>query len=197
MTASTATRPAGLPRLVPLNAEAVAAIMRDDRAAAGRLIGARVPEAWPDAELRSALPVHLERLRRSPADIAWGVRGILVDGELLGSAGFKGPPGRDGSVELGYGVVPEARGRGLASAAASALVEWAFRQPGVRRVRATIAPGNTASQVVARRAGLRHVGRAPDAQHGELEVWELGRLRYRIRRLRRSRTAGHSMATIE
>jgi RimJ/RimL family protein N-acetyltransferase len=100
-------------------------------------------------------------------------------------------------VEIGYGVVPAARGHGIAKAAASTLVDWAFRQPGVRRVRATIAPDNHHSQGVARAAGLRRVGMMADAQHGVLEVWEAGRLRYRLRRLRRSRTAGHSAATME
>jgi ribosomal-protein-alanine N-acetyltransferase len=190
------SRPAGVPRLVPIGAEALAAVLREDRATAGKHMGARVPESWPDAELRSALPIHLERLRRDP-HTPWGVRGIVVDGDLLGSAGFKGPPGPDGDVEIGYGVIPEARGRGLASAAAVALVDWALEQPGVRRVRATIVPDNAASQVVARRAGLRRVGRTADVQHGVLDVWELGRLRQRARRLRRSRTAGHSAATIE
>jgi RimJ/RimL family protein N-acetyltransferase len=188
---------AGVPRLVPLDAEMVEAVLAGDRGAAGRKLGATVPECWPEAELHSALPVHLERLRTTPNAAQWGLRAIVVDGDLLGSAGFKGPPGPDRSVEIGYGVIPAARGRGLATAAADVLVAWAMRQPGVRRVRATIAPDNRPSQHVARHAGLHRVGVMADAQHGVLEVWEVGRLRYRISRVRRSRTAGHSSATME
>jgi [ribosomal protein S5]-alanine N-acetyltransferase len=191
------TRPAGTVRLVRVHAAFIEAILADDRVEASRLLGATVPESWPEAELRSALPVHLDRLRAGGDSARWGVRAIVVDGELLGSVGFKGGPGADGAVEVGYGVVPEARGRGLATLSVATLVEWALRQRGVRRVRATIAPANMPSQAVARRAGMRHVGEVADREHGVLEVWELGWLRQRMRRVKRSRTPGHSSATIE
>lgn len=35
-----------------------------------------------------------------------------ADGLAVGDAGFSGPPGGDGEVELGYALVPGARGLG-------------------------------------------------------------------------------------
>ncbi len=181
-TAAVTTQPAGTVRLVRVDAAIIEASWPTTAAEASRHLGATVPESWPEAELRSALPVHLDRLRLGGDAAQWGVRAIVVDGELRGSVGFKGGPGPDGAVEVGYGVVPEARGAGLATLAVATLVEWALRQRGVRRVRATIAPANMPSQAVARRAGLRHVGEMADREHGVLEVWELGWLRQRVRR---------------
>ncbi len=51
----------------------------------------------------------------------WGPRSIVVDGLVAGSIGFFGPPepADDGvdEVEVGYGLVEEVRGRGIATRA--------------------------------------------------------------------------------
>jgi RimJ/RimL family protein N-acetyltransferase len=56
-------------------------------------------------------------------------------------------------VEVGYHLLPEARGRGYATEAARAVVEWAAAH-GVDHLVALIRPDNTASQAVAGRLGL-------------------------------------------
>src|SRR5215218_6687419 len=66
------------------------------------------------------------------------------DGLAVGDAGFHGPPGPDGEVEIGYALVPVARGRGLASEAARLLIGWARTQPGVASITARVDPGNQA-----------------------------------------------------
>ena len=43
------------------------------------------------------------------------------DGMAVGDAGFFGPPGADGEVEIGYALVPSARGSGLAGEAVALL----------------------------------------------------------------------------
>ena len=191
------TRPAGTVRLVRVGAAFIEAVLADDRAEASRLLGATVPESWPEAELRSALPVHLDRLRTRRRRGAVGRAGHRRRRRAAGQRRLQGRPGRGrrGRGRLRRGA-RGARARARHPAVAT-LVEWALRQRGVRRVRATIAPANMPSQAVARRAGLRHVGEVADREHGVLEVWELGWLRQRARRVRRSRTPGHSSATIE
>jgi RimJ/RimL family protein N-acetyltransferase len=67
---------------------------------------------------------------------------------------------REGGA-LGYWLAPEARGRGLATEAARALVEWATQEHGVRKLTLTAHPDNTASQRVAEKAGFRRVGLVP------------------------------------
>jgi RimJ/RimL family protein N-acetyltransferase len=50
--------------------------------------------------------------------------------------------------------MPEARGRGVATEAGRACVEWGFRDFALPYVTAMIAPDNDASTAVARRLGM-------------------------------------------
>ena len=72
----------------------------------------------------------------------WGPRHIVCDGQAVGTIGPLGPP-EDGEVEVGYGLVEAARGRGprhRGAAGAAAETDAA----GVR-VRAGVQPDNGAS----------------------------------------------------
>lgn len=62
------------------------------------------------------------------------------------------------TVELGYVVAPEARGRGVATAALQALGTWAFDELGAERLELLISVENDASQRVAERCGYRLEG---------------------------------------
>jgi len=82
----------------------------------------------------------------------WQVR-ERETGLLIGGAGFKGAPDDDGVVEIGYGLAPAGRGRGLATEAVVALVAHAFAR-GAASVRAEVETGHTASERVVTRAGF-------------------------------------------
>jgi RimJ/RimL family protein N-acetyltransferase len=77
---------------------------------------------------------------------------------LIGSAGYKGPPGKDGTVEVGYGIVSDHQRRGYASEAVRGLVKRAFELPGVRRVIAETYPELVPSIGVLRRCGFELTG---------------------------------------
>jgi RimJ/RimL family protein N-acetyltransferase len=72
---------------------------------------------------------------------------------LVGGAGFHGEP-RARSVELGYGLAPSARGKGLATEAVCALVAVAGASADVDTIIATCDPDNVGSQRVLRRSGF-------------------------------------------
>ena len=91
------------------------------------------------------------------------------DGRAVGDAGFHGPPDEDGVVEIGYALVPAARGTGLAAEATRLLVEWARAQPGVRSVIARVEPSNGPSRRL-----LEHLGFARDGERGGLDRFVLG-----------------------
>jgi RimJ/RimL family protein N-acetyltransferase len=57
-------------------------------------------------------------------------------------------------VEIGWGLYESARGKGYATEAAAAVIQWAFQQPHICSMSATIADDNRASQRVAQRLGL-------------------------------------------
>jgi [ribosomal protein S5]-alanine N-acetyltransferase len=47
-------------------------------------------------------------------------------GEVIGDIGFHGPPDETGTVEIGYGIVEQYRGRGLAGDSAVAICGLAW-----------------------------------------------------------------------
>lgn len=87
----------------------------------------------------------------------WGPRHIVrsFDGVVFGSIGFFGPPEDvEGvpEVEVGYGLVEEARGRGVAFEVLTALLVL-LDERGVR-VRASVEPENTASLRLLAKSGF-------------------------------------------
>lgn len=99
----------------------------------------------------------------------WGPRLVVraVDGLVCGTAGFFGAPAEhdDGvrEVEVGFGLVPDARGRGVATEALSGLVA-AADAAGVR-VRASVAAENAASLRVLAHCGFTQLRGADEDGH--------------------------------
>ena len=143
-------------RLVPATQEQIRALIRGDAAGASRLVGATVPNGWPeDAEARQGLPWHLAAIEKDPIQRLWRIR-FVVEQEtnaVIGSVNMKGPPA-NGDVEIGWGIVPDKRRRGFATEASQAVIDWALGFDEVRRVTATIPDENTSSQRVAQRLGM-------------------------------------------
>ncbi|WP_368496858.1 GNAT family N-acetyltransferase [Herbiconiux sp. A18JL235] len=79
-------------------------------------------------------------------------------GVAVGGFGFFGPPDHTGTVEFGYGLVPSARGKGLATEAVIGALEHAA-QHGALRARADTDVANSASQRVLEKAGLSEIER--------------------------------------
>ncbi len=112
---------------------------------------------------------------QDPSVAAW-VTGVVVDdrtGVVVGQAGFHGPPDERGMVEVGYEIAPELRRRGYARAALAALVRRAAAEPDVCVVRASVAPGNVASNALTASFGFVRVGEQWDEEDGLEIVFEL------------------------
>lgn len=77
---------------------------------------------------------------------------------MIGCGGYKGPPSADGTVEIGYSIVPQHRREGYATEAAEGLIRHAFRNPSVRRVIGETLPGLVASIGVLVKCGFRYAG---------------------------------------
>ncbi|MEU1619433.1 GNAT family N-acetyltransferase [Streptomyces sp. NPDC005722] len=76
-------------------------------------------------------------------------------GRLLGTVGLKRTDWRARTSEVGYWVAPWARGRGIATEATRTLATWLLADRGFHRLELRAATGNTASQRLAVKAGLR------------------------------------------
>lgn len=76
------------------------------------------------------------------------------DGYPIGGIGFFGPADERGSVTIGYGLAPSARGKGYASEALRELLRFA-RARGVASVEADTSRDNIASQRVMTAVGMQ------------------------------------------
>ncbi|MGH9057846.1 MAG: GNAT family N-acetyltransferase [Acidimicrobiales bacterium] len=99
----------------------------------------------------------------------FGYYQVVEDGTVVGGIGFHGPP-QGGVAEVGYGVVPSVRGRGVATAALRMILEMAPALAGVSRVTGRTTEDNRASQAVMRAVGMELVGRDPDFLHFEIDL---------------------------
>jgi ribosomal-protein-alanine N-acetyltransferase len=97
---------------------------------------------------------------------------LLSDRTDVGLGSFKGPPA-EGEVEIAYAILPQHQGKGYATAAARAMVEYAFRSGEVRRVIAHTLPDGAASQRVLRKAGFRKIGEVVDPEDGLVWRFEI------------------------
>jgi ribosomal-protein-alanine N-acetyltransferase len=96
--------------------------------------------------------VALEEGRSDPFGSFCVVR--AADGLTIGDALFHGPPDDRGTVDIGYGLVPSAQGRGHATDAVTGMISWAFTRPTVTRVTANTTDDNRRSVRVMERAGM-------------------------------------------
>jgi RimJ/RimL family protein N-acetyltransferase len=91
--------------------------------------------------------------RRSGTELQWAVT-LTESDAVVGAVGLVRTDWTTRVTEIGYWAVPEHRGHGYTTAAARAVGEWALAQ-GMARVELFAAPGNIASNRVARAAGYR------------------------------------------
>lgn len=85
-------------------------------------------------------------------------------GVLLGEAVLKWLPGCR-QAEIGWSLAPEARGKGIGTEAAGALLKLGFEDLGFHRVDAKLDELNTASAALCERVGMRLESRQVDKWH--------------------------------
>ena len=121
-------------------------------------------------------------LAKAAADWAGGAEynyAMIAEGTLAGGIALMARIG-PGGLEIGYWVHRAWTRRGLATAASAALVEAAFRLPGVDRIEIVHDELNVASAGIPRKLGFTKVGRRPldlppPAGTGTGVVWRLVR----------------------
>jgi len=132
--------------------EAFAAAELEAREKLSKLLEALVPETWPPDNLRDVLgyfyALHLEHPEWEGWLTWYAVRIDSGRPMLCGSVGFRGPPDEQGMVEIGYSVLPEFEGQGLATEMVAGIVQWAKQQPQVKHIEAETNIDNEASRRV-------------------------------------------------
>ena len=109
----------------------------------------------------------------------WDLRGFgrwaveLRDtGELAGHVGLWYPEGWP-AIEVGWAIARRAWGRGIATEAARASLDYAWTEVGLDRVISLIHPDNERSQSVARKLGERPTSEHFDFPDARTTVWEV------------------------
>jgi RimJ/RimL family protein N-acetyltransferase len=121
---------------------------------------------------------------------AWALTGFgmfsvvdKVTGGWIGRVGPWRPEGWPGA-EVGWGIVPQAQGKGFASEAATASIDWAVDTLGWTDVIHCIDPLNAPSQAVARKLGSRILrqGRMPAPfDDKDIDIWGQSATEWRAR----------------
>jgi len=138
-----------LDRFMPQDAEAVFAMCQDPEIQ--RYTSVPVPYGLEDA--RGYIAEHT-----TDADIdLWAIR---REGVLVGSIELRGV--QPGITDLGYLLHSDHRGRGLMTEAVRTVVEHGLSSGALDVIRWRAIVGNTASAVVARRAGFAFLGVVTD-----------------------------------
>jgi len=122
---------------------------------------------------------------------AWQLQGYSMfsviskqTGNWIGRVGPWVPEGWPGN-EIGWGIVPDLWGRGYATEAARAAIDWAFDALGWDEIIHAIAPDNPGSQAVARKLGSANWGPGrlpPPFDEDEIDIWGQTRTQWMKRR---------------
>jgi ribosomal-protein-alanine N-acetyltransferase len=144
------------------------------RRAFAAALGVAIPKSWPpEHHDRGVIDWGLKSLEVLFDDEPWRMYYMVAQQPLtaIGTCGFHGPPDLSGCVEVGYTVLPEFRGRGLASEAVMTLISIGFEY-GALEVAAETYPALAPSLRVMQKCGMSLVGAGASP----------GTVRYSVRR---------------
>ena len=147
-------------------------LVREDVPAIVRLAGAKeiaattmqIPHPYVEEDARNFL-AHANENFLAGRSVSFAIS-VLAGGELCGAVGLHIVEAHR-HAELGYWIGVPFWGKGYATEAASAAVAFGFQNLRLNRIYAQHFAGNTASQRVLEKIGMRHEGSFP--QH--IQKW--------------------------
>ncbi|MGG5252300.1 GNAT family N-acetyltransferase [Neobacillus sp. SM06] len=113
---------------------------------------------------------HLKHLMEDPSLFYWGSWIVMrkSDGVIIGDLGFKGKPDVNKTVEIGYGFLEDYWNNGYATEAVGALIQWAFSESKIEKVKAETLKENYGSIRVLEKLHLQKVDETETVFHWEL-----------------------------
>ncbi len=81
---------------------------------------------------------------------------LAESGKMIGTCGFSSFDESNNAAEVGYVLSPDHWRKGIATEALLRVMRFGFEELGLHRIYARIMEGNTASEAVARKCGMRH-----------------------------------------
>lgn len=112
-----------------------------------------------EGDVRDFVRMFVEQQREEPRRRFQLAITLPDSGLLVGTCGIRRKPESDWEADIGFELAPEHWGRGYATEAARAMVDFGFRELGLHRVSSWCIAENAASARVLERVGLRLEGR--------------------------------------
>jgi [ribosomal protein S5]-alanine N-acetyltransferase len=163
--------------LLTADLQKLEAIVSEDWATLSALLGGvAVADHW--LHFPEAMIWMRDYLREHEAELDWWNYLIIhrQDVRLIGTCGYKGAPSFHGEVEIGYEIDEGYQNRGLATEAARALVDNAFKYDAVKYVSANTLAEKNASNHLLQKLGFQFVGEEIDIEDGVIWCWKLERM---------------------
>jgi RimJ/RimL family protein N-acetyltransferase len=158
----------------------IEAVLDDRREDAAGELGIELPDEFPSEGDRGFLGLRLRQMRDDDRFQTWCPNAVVLDGTMIGHAGYHGPPGINSTqnpdaVEYGYQIFPPWRGKGYATQVAVMLMDLAEKRGGIRHFVLSVSPENDPSLAIVRKLGFVKTGEHVDEEDGLEHVFELQR----------------------
>ena len=98
---------------------------------------------------------------------------LAATGQVIGNVGVRREAAEEPVADMGFELSPMHWGRGYATEAARAMVNWGFGEWGLERIHAHCVSDNLASARVLEKAGLTLEARLRDHQFFKGRFWDL------------------------
>ena len=130
---------------------------------------------WTDrteADVRDLVKMFLDQQGDQPRRKFQLAITLPGSGRLIGTCGIRRKQENDLEADIGYELAPDYWGKGYATEAALAIVEFGFRELELHRVSSWCIAENAASSRVLERVGLRLEGRLRENEYFKGRWWD-------------------------
>jgi len=151
------------------------AIFENDLGALAASLGIEKPTQWlSDQEVVDAIKDSYDAFIDGGGASIWGMFFYIskLSNKLTGIGGFKAGLDESGLVEIIYEILPSFKNMGIATEAASSLIEYAFNHE-AKGIKAHTSPTEDASIYVVRKLGMTYIRNIPIDTGEEVWRWEL------------------------
>ncbi len=138
-------------------------------------------------DFQGPLAWRVPQVKNNPEVNKWFVRWAVLRStqEVIGSTSFHGAPDAHGMMEIGLGVEETFQRQGFGREILQGMWGWVVTEPGVKTLRYTVSPTNTASIALINSFGFDYMGEQIDDIDGPESIYEMSADAYRKKFLNR------------
>ena len=132
-------------------------------------------------DFQGPLAWRVPQVKADPSVNKWFVRWAVLRStqEIIGSSSFHAAPDENGMIEIGLDVETPYQRQGFGREILQGMWGWVVTEPGVKVLRYTVSPTNTASIALVNSFGFDYVGEQQDEEDGPESIYEMSADDYR------------------